>query len=66
VGSRRRQRHRRGPGRITGLAARTNIVGSEPALDTLAVQTLGGNDPVTVAPDVSDLIMVVVDLGADQ
>jgi hypothetical protein len=27
------------------------------------VQTLGGNDDVTVAPDVSDLINPVVDLG---
>jgi Ca2+-binding RTX toxin-like protein len=50
----------------TGLAAQTTIVGSEPANDTLRVNTLGGRDTVTVAPDVTDLITPVVDLGADQ
>jgi RTX calcium-binding nonapeptide repeat (4 copies) len=49
----------------TGLAAQTRIVGSEPA-DTLRVNTLAGDDDVTVAPDVSDLISPVVDLGADD
>ena len=47
----------------TGLHTQTRISGSEPALDTLLVQTLAGNDEVTVAPDVSDLINAVVDLG---
>ncbi len=47
----------------TGLRAETRIVGSEPAIDTLLVQTLDGDDDVTVAPDVSDLINAVVDLG---
>jgi hypothetical protein len=51
---------------ITGLAAVTRIVGSEPALDTLGVQTLGGNDDVTVAPDAGDLIAVLVDLGGGE
>jgi Ca2+-binding RTX toxin-like protein len=50
----------------TGLAAQTTIDGSEPANDTLRVNTLGGRDTVTVAPDVTDLITPVVDLGADQ
>ena len=51
---------------VDGLRAQTRIVGSEPALDTLLLQTLDGNDDVTVAPDVSDLIAPVVDLGADE
>ena len=50
----------------TGLAAQTTIAGSEAALDTLRVNTLGGRDDVQVAPDVSTLIAPVVDLGADQ
>ena len=50
----------------TGLAAQTTITGSEAALDTLRVNTLGGRDDVQVAPDVSTLITPVVDLGADQ
>ena len=44
----------------------TRIVGSEPALDTLLVQTLDGNDDVTVAPDVADVITPVVDLGGGE
>ena len=40
------------------------IAGSEAANDTLRVQTLDGDDDVTVAPDVADLIATVVDLGA--
>jgi hypothetical protein len=51
---------------VTGLPTETRIVGSEPTNDTLTVQTLGGNDDVTVAPDVSDLIATVVDLGEDE
>jgi hypothetical protein len=51
---------------VAGLAATTNIVGSEPTLDLLRVQTLAGDDDVTVAPDVSDLIASSVDLGADE
>ena len=50
----------------TGLRVRTTIVGSEAANDTLRVNTLGGNDDVTVAPDVSDLIATVVDLGTGE
>lgn len=50
----------------TDLAAQTRIVGSEPTNDTLRVQTLGGHDTVTVGAGVSDLIIPVVDLGADD
>jgi hypothetical protein len=50
----------------TGLAAQTRIVGSEAANDTLWIPTLGGDDDVTVAPDVNDLITPAVDLGADE
>jgi len=38
----------------TGLAAQTRITGSEAANDTLHVNTLGGDDQVVVAPDVSE------------
>jgi Ca2+-binding RTX toxin-like protein len=50
----------------SGLTPRLAILGSEPGLDTLAVNTLGGDDTVSLAPDVSTLINPVVDLGADQ
>jgi hypothetical protein len=45
---------------------RTSRGGSEAANDTLRIQTLGGDDDVTVAPDVSNLITPIVDLGADD
>ena len=48
---------------VNGLAALTRITGSEPTLDALQVNTLGGNDDVAVAPDVIDLIATAVDLG---
>jgi hypothetical protein len=51
---------------VSGLKAQTQIVGSEPALDRLIVNTLAGNDDVTVAPDVGDLIATAVDLGTDE
>jgi len=50
----------------TGLVPKLTISGSEPALDTLQVNTLAGKDRVTVDPDVGQLIAPVVDLGADQ
>jgi Ca2+-binding RTX toxin-like protein len=50
----------------SGLTPRLAILGSEPGLDTLAVNTLGGTDTVSVGPDVSTLINPVIDLGADQ
>ena len=37
-----------------GLAALVRIAGGEAANDTLRIQTLDGDDDVTVAPDVSD------------
>jgi Ca2+-binding RTX toxin-like protein len=51
---------------VSGLAAQTRISGSDPGLDTLAVNTVDGRDTVTVAPDVGTLINPVVDLGAGQ
>jgi Ca2+-binding RTX toxin-like protein len=51
---------------VTGLRPETRIVGSEPALDILRVFTFDGNDDVTVAPDVADLIQTTVDLGNDE
>jgi predicted ester cyclase len=50
----------------TGLAAETRIVGSEAAGDTLRIQTVGGDDEVTVAPDVNELLTTIVDLGDDE
>jgi Ca2+-binding RTX toxin-like protein len=52
--------------RVTGLAAATRVTGSEPALDSLRVQTLAGDDEVTIASNLSDLIGLVIDLGADD
>jgi hypothetical protein len=51
---------------VAGLPAETRISGSEPAGDKLLVETLGGNDDVTVASDVADLIATTVDLDADE
>jgi RTX calcium-binding nonapeptide repeat (4 copies) len=48
---------------VAGLAAQTRIVGGEAANDTLRVETVDGDDDVTVAPDVNDLITPFVDLG---
>jgi Ca2+-binding RTX toxin-like protein len=52
--------------RVGGLAAETRVTGGEPALDALRVQTLAGDDEVTIASNLSDLIGLVVDLGADD
>jgi len=51
---------------VTGLAATILVAGADPTLDTLAIHTLAGDDDVTFAPDVADLLTVVVDLGADD
>jgi Ca2+-binding RTX toxin-like protein len=51
---------------VDGLAASTRITGSDPTLDTLQVQTLDGDDDVSVDPGVSDLIGTIVDLGNDE
>jgi Ca2+-binding RTX toxin-like protein len=50
---------------VSGLKPALTVTGSEPT-DTLAVNTVGGKDQVTVAPGVNALINPVVDLGADQ
>jgi Ca2+-binding RTX toxin-like protein len=49
-----------------GLVPRLTISGSEPANDRLQVNTLAGDDEVTVAPDVAGLIQPLVDLGGDE
>ena len=51
---------------VAGLAAAIHILDSEPALDTLQVNTLGGNDDVFVGDDVADLIATHVDLGTGE
>jgi Ca2+-binding RTX toxin-like protein len=50
----------------SGLAAQTRIAGSQLLSDTLRVQTLGGDDAVTVSPAVEELITPVIALGADE
>lgn len=49
-----------------GLRADTRITGSEPALDRLQVNSLGGNDSVDVSDAARALIGVAVDLGTGQ
>jgi RTX calcium-binding nonapeptide repeat (4 copies) len=49
---------------VAGLPTQTAITGSEAAIDRLRVQTLGGDDDVTVDAGVSGLIVPEVDLGA--
>jgi hypothetical protein len=51
---------------VDGLPALTTISGSEGLNDTLRINTLGGNDRVTIDPDAELLISPVIDLGADQ
>ncbi|WP_053226432.1 beta strand repeat-containing protein [Solirubrobacter soli] len=51
---------------LTGLGPQLHIFDSEPTLDTLQVNTLGGKDSVVFDNDISDLIAATVDLGADQ
>ena len=51
---------------VSGLAAQVQVTGSEAANDTLRINTLAGKDDVKVAPDVTDLIKTIVDLGADD
>jgi hypothetical protein len=50
--------------KVDGLQVRTSIIGHEPT-DRLQVNTLAGDDDVTVAPDAAAAIAVAVDLGAD-
>ena len=51
---------------VAGLAAEIGIVGSEGLNDTLRIQTLDGNDDVTIEPDVELLITPVVNLGPGE
>jgi hypothetical protein len=51
---------------VAGFAAQLRISGGEGANDTLLVETLGGDDDVTVAPTVPELITLVINLGADE
>jgi hypothetical protein len=51
---------------VAGLAAEVRIAGSEGLNDTLRIQTLEGNDDVTIAPDVELLITPVVNLGPGE
>jgi len=51
---------------IAGLQAETRITGSDPTLDHLQLDTLDGNDRVSVDPNVATVIGVGVDLGAGQ
>jgi Ca2+-binding RTX toxin-like protein len=50
---------------VTGLRAQTRIANSELLNDTLRINTQGGDDRVTVDPNVELLITPVIDLGAD-
>jgi Ca2+-binding RTX toxin-like protein len=51
---------------VAGLPAAVGITGSEGLNDTLRIQTLGGNDDVTVDPNAELLLTPVIDLGADE
>jgi Ca2+-binding RTX toxin-like protein len=51
---------------VNGLQPTVRIAGSEPALDTLLLQTLDGNDSVTVDGGVFGVINPIVDLGTGQ
>jgi Ca2+-binding RTX toxin-like protein len=51
---------------VSGLHTHVHIAGSEAANDHLQINTLDGKDKVSVAPEVSQLIQAVVDLGAGQ
>jgi Ca2+-binding RTX toxin-like protein len=51
---------------VSGLPASQRIHGSEAPGDSLLVQTLGGDDDVTVDPAVSGLIKTVVNLGSGE
>jgi hypothetical protein len=51
---------------VGGLPAQITIYGGEALADTLRVQTLDGNDDITAAPDVSELIALIADLGAGE
>jgi hypothetical protein len=51
---------------VAGFPAQTRILGAEALGDTLLLQTLGGDDEVTVAPEMGALIRTLVNLGGDE
>jgi Ca2+-binding RTX toxin-like protein len=51
---------------VTGLFTAVGISNPELANDTLAINTLGGNDNVAIGGGVAGLIQTQVDLGADE
>jgi Ca2+-binding RTX toxin-like protein len=51
---------------VDGLHPQTTITGAEAAKDALKLNTLGGDDSVTVGAGVGDLLTPSVDLGAGQ
>ena len=51
---------------VTGLFTAVGISNPELANDTLAINTLGGNDNVAIGGGVAGLIQTAVDLGADE
>jgi hemolysin type calcium-binding protein len=51
---------------VAGLAAEIRITGSEGLNDTLRIQTLDGDDEVTIDPNVELLITPVVNLGPGE
>jgi len=48
---------------VQGLAATVNIVGTDPALDTLTIQALAGNDVVTAMDLQAGVINLIIDGG---
>jgi hypothetical protein len=51
---------------VQGLAAQTRVTGGEGNNDTLRLQTLGGDDRLTIVNDISDLLTPVINLGPDE
>ncbi len=51
---------------VDGLAAAVKIEHSEAANDLLKINTLAGNDDVSVGAGVAALIQTAVDLGTDE
>jgi Ca2+-binding RTX toxin-like protein len=51
---------------VTGLFTDIGISHSEVANDTLAINTLGGDDDVAIGGGVAALIQTIVDLGSDE
>ena len=54
---------RPGETQVSGLAATVAVAQSEPTLDTLAVNGLGGDDRIAAEPAVAQLIAVLIDGG---